>query len=171
VPLCWGWSVWACSSPYSLLLALLGHDRGCSLGSPGRKSATASSRVPGSAPASIAPLPGAPACVPACARHAPTASCARSHVCSFLAVVHGATPSRALCAHAAAPSALRLLVVELSCARVLLFLRVLPRSSLFSSPPSCCRARKTAHSRHRVRDARAGHGKTLRVLASEPARP
>jgi hypothetical protein len=52
-----------------------------------------------------------------------------------------------------------------------LFLRMLPRSSLFSSPSSRCRAHETARSRHRVRDARAGHGKALRVLVSEPARP
>jgi hypothetical protein len=52
-----------------------------------------------------------------------------------------------------------------------LFLRVLPRNSLFSSPPSHCHARETARSRHRVRNARAGHGETLRVLVSESARP
>jgi hypothetical protein len=44
-----------------------------------------------------------------------------------------------------------------------LFLRVLPRSSLFSSPPSRCRARETARSRYQVRHTRVRHGKTLRV--------
>ena len=50
-----------------------------------------------------------------------------------------------------------------------LFLRVLPRSSLFSSHPSRCRAHETACSRYQVRDARVGHGKTLRVLVFELA--
>jgi hypothetical protein len=50
-----------------------------------------------------------------------------------------------------------------------LFLRVLPRSSLFSSPPSRCRAHETARSRYQVHDASVGHGKTLRVLVSELA--
>nr|ACG46303.1 hypothetical protein [Zea mays] len=52
---------------------------------------------------------------------------------------------------------------------VLLFLRVLPRSSLFSSPPSRYRARETARSQYQVRDAHVGHGKTLCVLVSELA--
>jgi hypothetical protein len=34
-----------------------------------------------------------------------------------------------------------------------------------------CRSCETVRSRHRVRDARVGHGETLRVLVSEPARP
>jgi hypothetical protein len=42
-----------------------------------------------------------------------------------------------------------------------LFLHVLPRNSWFSSPPSRCRVRETARSRHRVRNTRAGHGETL----------
>jgi hypothetical protein len=50
-----------------------------------------------------------------------------------------------------------------------LFLRVLPRSSLFSFLPSRCRARKTARSRHRVRNARARHGEMMRVFVSEPS--
>jgi len=54
---------------------------------------------------------------------------------------------------------------------VLLFLRVLPQSSMFSSPPSRCRARETVCSRYQVRDTRAGHGKVLRGLVSESARP
>jgi hypothetical protein len=52
-----------------------------------------------------------------------------------------------------------------------MFLRVLPRSSLFSLAPSRYRTRETARGRYQVRDAHAGHGKTLRGLVSEPARP
>jgi hypothetical protein len=51
---------------------------------------------------------------------------------------------------------------------VSLFLRVLPRSFLFSSPLSRCRARATTRSRHRVCNARAGHDEMLRVLVSAP---
>jgi hypothetical protein len=75
------------------------------------------------------------------------------------------SPVRALPSAAASSS---LSSLPLSYARVPLFLRVLPRSSLFSFTSSRYRARETVRSRHRVRDTRVDTVKRCVCLCSSP---
>ena len=105
-------------------------------------------------------------CPVLCAARAPGSLLLRAVLCSCV-------PARSSLPGSTLPSsrpARRSNSLRRACS-VLLFLRVLPQSSMFSSPPSRCRARETVCSRYQVRDTRAGHCKALCRLVSESARP